>query len=1299
MAVAALLWACGPAEDSVTPDLSGDVVDPMEEVLPETVALFDVAPELVDVGVEIDFGGKIEVQVDFGRGPGPGEAGWPCDNGAECDEGWCIKTAEGQQCTVACQEECPFDWACVLYTPMLPDQIFLCVPTVTDLCRPCRKNSECWTNDVDAGQTCVEYGAGGNFCGAGCDGNDDCPEGYQCGQADDVSGGLSKQCVLAAGECDCKPWFVDDGATTDCYQTNEWGTCLGERMCTATGLSACPAAQPADAGGKGHDDDCDGDVDEGLSGTDCLVINTYGACAGTNVCEGGLLICQGAEPEAEQCDGLDNDCDGEVDESFEDTDGDGVADCLESDIDGDGTPDVLDNCPALPNQSQLDTDLDTVGNACDPDDDNDQVADDLDCAPLEGEIYPGADETCDGLDNNCNLVVDEGFNDNDFDSIKDCVDTDDDNDGISDEADCEPSDPLAYTGAPELCDGMDNDCDQDIDEVFPDMDGDGAADCVDEDADGDGVIDSADNCVGAKNAGQEDLDQDGLGDACDPDVDGDAIPDSVDNCVGVKNTSQTDTDGDGAGDVCDNDIDGDGVDNGADNCVGVENAGQDDADGDGIGDACEDDKDGDGSPDTKDCAEDDPAIFPGAEEICDGLDNDCDFLTDEGFNDNDFDSLKDCVDMDDDNDGDPDGSDCAPLDAAVNKDAVEVCDGVDNNCDGETDEGLGATVCGKGQCAHEVDNCIGGMLQVCDPMEGVALETCDGFDNDCDGLVDEDQGSTTCGFGLCQHTAANCVGGVPQVCDEFEGAGLEQCDGKDNDCDGQVDEAMPTLACGEGQCFHTVQSCIGGVTQQCDPLQGAQPEVCDGVDNDCDEEVDEGLGVVTCGKGNCLHDQPYCVEGKIQPCDPFLGSELEQCDLQDNDCDGLVDEELGSFSCGQGTCAHPVAVCVDGAPGLCDPFFGAEEEVCDGKDNNCNGGVDEGMGEQTCGLGACEHTVPVCEAGELVECDPMEGWMLEECDGLDNDCDGTSDNGFNDQDLDSLADCVDDDDDGDGDPDDDDCEPLNPDVAHGLDEVCFNGIDDNCDAAVDDGDECILASCRKIKEDYPDTSDGVYTIEPQGDGEPFDVYCDMTSDGGGWTLVLKLSKDQFCYGSPKWTDSSPHNEDKVTNPVLPNAHEYDAKSRAFHLLADTTELRFYTSKDKATSVSFSSPASPRKLMTTNEVPFSPYPDYESWRLAFGHDRQCAPIFMRAGSALWDGSCRNGGSVPSGCGQPCVFCYQASDGNYGCPASPGGCGSGSNNDVNAGVGNNANYCGGGDGADCSTASDWSDANLRTNVYAR
>jgi hypothetical protein len=386
-------------------------------------------------------------------------------------------------------------------------------------------------------------------------------------------------------------------------------------------------------------------------------------------------------------------------------------------------------------------------------------------------------------------------------------------------------------------------------------------------------------------------------------------------------------------------------------------------------------------------------------------------------------------------------------------------------------------------------------------MDGAQLETCDGKDNDCDGLVDEELGFTSCGLGACQHTVPNCAEGVHNECDPLEGTADEQCDGIDNNCNGAVDEELGSLSCGVGQCTHTTPACVFGVSQQCDPLEGAGIEVCDGVDNDCDGGVDEELGTVLCGAGICQHQLAYCEGGKVNICNPFFGVQEETCDGLDNNCNGLVDDSLGNLSCGKGICEKTVPACADGQPQQCDSLAGADVESCDGADNDCDGLVDEAMGLTTCGMGQCEHTVSNCVDGEAADCDPFAGAGDEVCDGVDNNCDGVADEGFADTDIDGLADCVDDDDDNDGDADVSDCAPLNKDVSHFADEICFNGEDEDCDDEADNG--CTSLSCKALLADFPGTASGVYNLDIDAGGPlaAFSAYCDMDNDGGGWTLV------------------------------------------------------------------------------------------------------------------------------------------------------------------------------------------------------
>ncbi|MGR9108633.1 MAG: MopE-related protein, partial [Gammaproteobacteria bacterium] len=375
----------------------------------------------------------------------------------------------------------------------------------------------------------------------------------------------------------------------------------------------------------------------------------------------------------------------------------------------------------------------------------------------------------------------------------------------------------------------------------------------------------------------------------------------------------------------------------------------------------QDDSDGDGFTVTEgDCNDNDPNIRPNAPEVCGNLiDDDCDGEVDDVAE-----CAASCQPGEACQTGVPGlcgpGQVMCPEDASGeaicqrdNLPVAETCDGLDNDCDGETDETLGQTTCGLGVCGHTVDNCVAGQTQSCDPLQGAALESCDGLDNDCDGATDETLGETTCGLGVCSHTVDNCIAGQSQSCDPLQGAGAEICDGLDNDCNGAADEGLGQTTCGLGVCSHTVDNCIAGQAQSCDPLQGAGQEICDGLDNNCDGATDEGLGQTTCGLGVCSHTVDNCIAGQSQSCDPLQGAALEICDGLDNNCDGATDEGLGQTSCGVGACERTVANCSNGVAQLCMPGEPVPENCDNDIDDDCDGVVNQ--------IEACPNQSPLAQ--------------------------------------------------------------------------------------------------------------------------------------------------------------------------------------------------------------------------------------------------------------------------------------------------------------------------------------------------
>ncbi len=419
----------------------------------------------------------------------------------------------------------------------------------------------------------------------------------------------------------------------------------------------------------------------------------------------------------------------------------------------------------------------------------------------------------------------------------------------------------------------------------------------------------------------------------------------------------------------------------------------------------------------------------------------------------------------------------------ASKKTNEACDNKDDDCDGKIDEltsdpngpGLGYSTCGLGVCRETLPNCacstaplVDGQMtappcdvsqtnptyggpdgiavapndapNVCPPNGDVAKKTaeiCDGLDNNCDGVVDNQDQSVNGFTASMQQDSLKrwyywgpngtenvglCKPGV-QTCTAVVGSGTatwtvttpdvepqtDVCDGFDNDCDGYVDNVPGTnandtlhLACwpstlpagdrGVGDCKDGIQYCNAtpgsGVSsyQACHDYVGPTPEVCDGTDNDCNGLVDDGLGQSACGYGRCSVKTQNCINGQSQSCVPDVAlSEPETCNGVDDDCDGYIDNAPGTTAndtltqyCYNGPAGTDgVGICHGGSQTCDAPFVSVTPSI-----NNGNGTYTTYPPAYpgTASWGAC--------AGQQLP-------QPEVCNGIDDNCDGQIDNPAN----------------------------------------------------------------------------------------------------------------------------------------------------------------------------------------------------------------------------------------------------------------------------------------------------------------
>ena len=275
----------------------------------------------------------------------------------------------------------------------------------------------------------------------------------------------------------------------------------------------------------------------------------------------------------------------------------------------------------------------------------------------------------------------------------------------------------------------------------------------------------------------------------------------------------------------------------------------------------------------RDCDDDDPDVHPGVPDRCNDIDEDCDPATANGSNDSAVGVACDGADLDLCEEG---ISFCGASGEIECDDATadnpDLCNGIDDDCDPTTldgkDEALVGTACDSSadadSCLDDLYFCNSALPAIqCQDLAGSANDICDGADNDCDPATADGAGDPLVGVAcdgtgpggdvdLCAEGFTYCAGGEV-LCNDPNDVDLELCNGLNDDCDpstvdGAQDSDVGVLcdgsdgdACKEG---HVV--CMAGGYEQCDDNSATNVEICNGIDDDCQNGVDEMNPDVSC---------------------------------------------------------------------------------------------------------------------------------------------------------------------------------------------------------------------------------------------------------------------------------------------------------------------------------------------------------------------------------------------------------------------------------------------------------------------